>query len=158
MTGTNQELKVNSNWQQKGIFTDDINNDMGTLVKYNSTRIVVENEAVWGVDIDDTLLLWDVPKEGPMVTFTEPHTKDSITVPINENNIRLLKEKKARGAYIILWSQGGWEYAKTVADALGLHDYIDLIMTKPIGIIDDLEAHAWMPKAVNIPHTKNYKK
>lgn len=119
---------------------------------------VIASEHIWCTDIDDTLLLWDAPKEGPMVEFVEPHSGETINVPINENNIRLMKEKKSRGATIVLWSQGGWEYAEVVAKALNIESYVDFVMTKPSGLIDDLEAHAWMPKAVNIPHTKNYKK
>lgn len=148
------KLFLNKSSTKSGIFTENDSNDEGATPE----PLVVRSESPWGVDIDDTLLLWDVPKEGAMVTFTEPHTGDSITVPINENNIRLLKEKKSRGAFIILWSQGGWEYGNAVATALGIRQYVNLIMTKPIGLIDDLEASAWMPKAINIPHTKNYKK
>ncbi len=141
--------------KSKGIFTDDACEE---LIYIPNTPHVLKNDHPWAVDIDDTLLLWDVPKKDPMVTFTEPHSGDSITVPINENNIRLLKEKKSRGALVILWTQGGYEYGDVVATALNIREYVDIIMTKPVGLIDDLEAHAWMPKAVNIPHTKNYKK
>lgn len=120
---------------------------------------VVDNDIIWVTDVDDTLLLWDVkPGQIPGVSFKEPHLGNNITVAINENNIRLMKEKKKRGATIILWSQGGYEYAEAVAKALNITEYVDYVMTKPSGVIDDLEASAWMPKAVNIPHTKNYKK
>lgn len=151
--------------KNKGIFTDGetegptIIVGAGSALKYTPPQpLVLRNDRPWGVDIDDTLLLWDAPKEGPMVTFIEPHSGDEITVPINENNIRLLKEKKARGCSIVLWTQGGYEYANAVATALNIRGHVDLIMGKPEGIIDDLEASAWMPKAVNIPYTKNYKK
>lgn len=120
---------------------------------------VINDDCIWCVDIDDTLLLWDECRStNSTVEFTEPHSKDKIIVAINENNIRLMKEKKSRGATVILWSQGGYEYAESVAKALCLEEYVDFIMTKPVGLIDDLEANHWMPKAVNIPHTKNYKK
>lgn len=120
---------------------------------------VINDDNIWCTDIDDTLLMWDIDKHtNPYVDFIEPHSGDNIRVAINENNIRLLKEKKSRGNTIILWSQGGYEYAEAVAKALNLVEYIDFVMNKPIGLIDDLEASAWMPKAVNILHTKNYKK
>lgn len=121
---------------------------------------VVENDHPWGVDIDDTLLLWDVPVNTPgvrVVEFQEPHLKDITRAVVNENNLRLMKEKKHRGCFIILWSQGGYEYAKAVRDALHLQDYVDLIMTKPVGLIDDLPSSAWLPGPVNIPYNKNYK-
>jgi predicted phosphatase len=119
----------------------------------------IDNDVVWVVDIDDTLLLWDIQDVTvPYTRFTEPHLGNYIRVHVNVNNIRLMKEKKKRGATIILWSQGGYEYAEVVAKALDITKYVDYVMTKPVGVIDDLEASAWMPKAVNIPYTKNYKK
>lgn len=124
-------------------------------------NMIIQNDYVWGVDIDDTLLLWDVPLDTPgvrIVEFQEPHLKDITRAVINENNLRLMKEKKVRGCFIILWSQGGYEYAIHVANALYINDYVDMIMTKPVGLIDDLPSSAWLPQPVNIPYTKNYKK
>jgi hypothetical protein len=119
---------------------------------------LIKSELVWCVDVDDTLVIWGADKHlHPTIDFVEPHSKDEIKVVVNLNNIRLLKEKKARGCFIVLWSQGGWEYAAEIATALKLNDFIDIVMTKPTGIIDDLHPSEWMPGNVNIPHTKNYK-
>lgn len=134
--------------------------DIGTILEYKPSN-VVENDHPWGCDIDDTLLLWDVPvgtENTNSVEFIEPNCGQSIHVVINDNNIRLLKEKKARGCYIVLWSQGGFKYCRAVRDALKLYDHVDLVMTKPVGLIDDLPPSAWLPNPVNIPYTKNYKK
>lgn len=131
------------------------------IVKYELPKdIVIENDHPWGVDIDDTLLLWDVPVTTPgvkTVTFLHPTLGYTISVVINENNLLLMKEKKGRGCFIVLWSQGGYEYGRVVRDALNLQGFVDLIMTKPVGLIDDLPSSAWLPSPVNIPHTKNYK-
>jgi hypothetical protein len=121
---------------------------------------VLRNENPWASDIDDTLLMWDVPlsEDVPTVDILDPLTKTNIRVAVNENNLRLVKEKKARGHAIILWSQGGPEYAEAVAIALGITDIVDVAMGKPVGIIDDLPCTAWLPASVNIAYTKNYKR
>lgn len=119
----------------------------------------IHSESVWACDIDDTLIIWNADTTGnKTITFTEPHTNDIITVVVNENNIRLLKEKKSRGSFIILWSQGGWQYAETIAVALGIEKYVDIVMSKPVGLIDDLPAEKWLPNPVNIDYRTNYKK
>lgn len=122
---------------------------------------VIRNDHPWGCDIDDTLLLWDVPLDTPgvrVVEFQEPHLKDITRAVVNENNLRLMKEKKQRGCFIVLWTQGGYAYAESVMKALFIENYVDLVMTKPVGLIDDLPSSAWLPPSINIPYTKNYKK
>ena len=93
-----------------------------------------------------------------IVEFIEPHGGQLVRVVVNENNIRLLKEKKARGCFIVLHSQGGYKYSVAVRNALEITDYVDLTMTKFVGLIDDLPSSVWLPNPINIPYTKNYKK
>jgi phosphoserine phosphatase len=122
--------------------------------------IVVDKDQVWCTDIDDTLLLWNVSidKDIKYVEFIEPLLNERMRVAVNVNNLRLMKEKKARGCAIVLWSQGGPIYVEAVAKALGITHIVDIAMGKPIGVIDDLPCTAWMPESVNIHHDKNYKK
>lgn len=84
----------------------------------NKKRLVV------AFDIDDTLIL---PSVATGLSRDTP----------NYENIAIYKWFQAQGAYMIIWSGGGIDYAKTWADKLGLmasefrvkqkYDDIDLV-------------------------------
>ena len=119
---------------------------------------VVDNEQVWMVDVDDSLVLWDFEDNeiGPIPIIC-PYDGTTYKLLPHSGNIRLLKEKKARGAHITVWSQGGWKWAEAVVKALCLMHHVDIIQSKPIGIIDDLPSEAWMPKSTYIPINSKWK-
>lgn len=117
----------------------------------------IRSEQVWYVDIDGTLVLWDAPQDQKKISMWDSVSSALIWLAPNYNNIRLLKEKKHRGCFIIVHSLGGWEYAEAVIKALCLTDFVDIVMNKPTGIIDDMSASEWMPKNVNIPADVKYK-
>lgn len=97
-------------------------------------------------DVDDTLVIWQVnPPEdfmdrivmiadatGPVAV--QPHTK----------HIKLLKEHKKNGDIIVVWSQGGSDWAEAVVKGLKLEEYVDLIIAKPALYYDDLPPEQWM--------------
>jgi hydroxymethylpyrimidine pyrophosphatase-like HAD family hydrolase len=102
------------------------------------------------VDVDDTLLMWDLP-EGVMLNderlidvgcrgYTE-------RLMPNKHNIDLLKKLAARGHAIIVWSGGGADWAEAAVNALGLGKYVTVIMGKPTYYIDDIfNPKEWMGK------------
>ena len=113
-------------------------------------------------DVDDTLVKWgSCPPE-------EIFTAIPITCPVgkvydedgneteslkwteylrpHKKHIEQLKQHKLRGHTIIVWSQGGWEWANAVVKALELEKYVDLVMEKPCWIYDDIPASEFMPK------------
>lgn len=101
-----------------------------------------KNDHVICFDVDDTLVMWDYPINldswivrvgGYQVT---PHLY----------HIEAIKKAKARGHYVIVWSQGGQEWASEVVRTLQLQDYVDLVMCKPKWIFDDLPPDAWMKR------------
>ena len=118
---------------------------------------VVESEQIWVCDIDDTVILWDIEqfKTTELIHITCPYDGKQYAVKPHEGNIQLVKEKRARGCFVMLWSQGGYQWARTVAEALGLE--VDLILSKPIGVIDDLEPVEWMPSPTYIPVDAKWK-
>lgn len=95
-------------------------------------------------DVDDTLVLHDrhdLPDEdvllidvGDMVFSVHPHTK----------HIERLKEHKQSGDTVVVWSQGGSEWAEIVVNVLGLTEYVDVCLTKPHFYYDDLMAFQFM--------------
>lgn len=101
---------------------------------------VVENEWLSMWDVDDTLCLWGKPQDPRAIEFIDPHDKQIHLLVPHERHIKLLKDFKARGYTIIVWSGGGYEWAETVVKTLGLEDYVDFAMTKPMKYIDDLPA------------------
>lgn len=80
-----------------------------------------------------------------------------ICVQPNLNTIRLLQEKKHQGYTVIVWSQGGAEWAEAVVNAVGLRGVVDFTFKKPKGYVDDLPSSAWMGEQIFIPADRRYK-
>lgn len=108
---------------------------------------VLENENIVCIDVDDTLVIWNVPpgREGETVLFNNFGYAEWL-LP-HQAHIRLLKQFKVRGQHVIVWSQGGYQWAREVVKCLGLENYVDAVMSKPKWIIDDLPASAWMKRS-----------
>ena len=84
-------------------------------------------------DVDDTLIMWECDPDDPTVLYIDglkcrPHLK----------HIELLKNLKAIGWNIVIWSQGGADHAANVIKHLELEKYVDVVMSKPEMIVDDL--------------------
>ena len=101
-------------------------------------------------DVDDTLIMW-------VTNMTEEQEKRSVMVEDGNNYtfhipntpmIEKLKEHKMKGDDVVVWSQGGADWAEAVVIALDLERYVDVILTKPTHYYDDLEIDAWMPKRI----------
>lgn len=101
-------------------------------------------------DVDDTLIYWNWPKTNEQQTITlYPHSdKEPITFAVNSEMVEQLKKHWARKHAIVVWSQGGWQWAEQVVKALNLQDYVDLVIEKPSWLYDDLPAKAFMPKSL----------
>lgn len=117
---------------------------------------VIKSEMLWFFDVDGTLISYDPSSDFKLYDIVT--NIKSIRYMPNDNNIRLLMEKKSRGCTIVVWSQGGFDHAVNVVRALNLEQYVDYCMTKPAGIVDDLEPSEWLPRRVFIPIDVNYKK
>jgi len=48
-----------------------------------------------------------------------------------------LKEKYGDRVDIVVWSTGGKKYAREAVDKAGISEYVDIVMSKPIYIVDD---------------------
>lgn len=116
---------------------------------------VYDGEMVVTFDVDDTLVMWPEndrfrinqassaqPSEGSIeipagygtgVFHLVPHTK----------HIELLKNMKARGHVVVVWSAAGVKHAESVVKTLKLEPYVDVVMTKPCKYVDDLKVESW---------------
>ncbi len=78
------------------------------------------------VDVDDTLVRTVGTKRIPMVA-----------------TVQHVRQLKIDGAQLFCWSAGGSDYAKQVANELGLLDCFVAFVPKPNVMIDDQEPAAW---------------
>lgn len=99
-------------------------------------------------DVDDTLVIWDwkaVDPEGKgLIKIQDPNSGHTELVLPHERHVKLLKQFKARGHTVVVWSQGGWDWASIVVKSLGLESVVDFCMSKPDWYVDDLPAVAFM--------------
>lgn len=90
-------------------------------------------------DVDDTLVLWREPRDGET-----PIQIDTFNLTVSTKHVRCLKEHAARKHPIVVWSQGGADWAETVVVALGLEKYVDLVISKPRWFYDDMSPKIWL--------------
>jgi len=119
----------------------------------------IKSEQIICVDIDSTLLLWDAPMLGASyVKFSDPYDGEQKWVAAHLAHIKILKDRKARGATILVWSQSGHAWAKAAIEALKLEPWVDFVASKPIAIIDDLPASEWLQERIYLSPTSQYGK
>jgi hypothetical protein len=108
---------------------------------------VISNDNIVAFDVDDTLVFWDIPADrlGDAIEF-DSFGQKVLLLP-HLKHVEMMRRFKARGHFVIVWSQGGYEWAEEVIKKLGAQDAVDLVMTKPKWIIDDLPPNLWMTRA-----------
>lgn len=110
-------------------------------------RVHSATRSVW-CDVDNTLVIWDWQEVSPdgvgCIDITDPSDKVSVRVYVHNRHVELLKQFKARGHTVWVWSQGGSAWAAAVCTALGLENIVDEVVDKPSWYIDDLPASVWM--------------
>ena len=102
---------------------------------------VIKSELVVGVDIDDTLLMWDSPNvDGPNKVTIEFANKKVYLTP-HQYHIDLLHMYHQRGYYIVFWSANGYNHAEQAVKVLGLESLASEdsghVQSKPCKHMDD---------------------
>lgn len=108
---------------------------------------VTENDNVVCFDVDETLVMWSWPPQFDGDTIQFDNFGYKTTLLPHQKHIDLMKQFKARGHYVIVWSQGGYQWAREVVKTLGIEDYVDEVKTKPKWCVDDLPPQAWMTRS-----------
>lgn len=103
-----------------------------------SSPLYIENEMIIYFDCDDTLVMYNV--NGKKLDFVDPYSKENISLVPHKKQIKLLKDFKARGYKVVVWTAAGAIWAKEVVNKLKLNNYVDLIISKPLKYVDDLPA------------------
>ncbi len=100
--------------------------------------IKIDNEHLVAFDVDQTLFMH---REGIFDEYViNPYSKSKVYGFLNQNHLELLKQYKARGLFVIVWSKAGVLWAEAVIKHYKLEPYVDLITTKFDRYVDDLEA------------------
>ena len=94
-------------------------------------------------DVDSTLIEWVGNGSTLPISYLGPELvlRDGdfwYTVAPIEIHVNLMKEFKAVGWQLVVWSAGGADHAERVVKLLGMEDYVDLIVSKPEVYVDDL--------------------
>jgi predicted phosphatase len=121
---------------------------------------IIDRESTIFIDVDDTLVMWGIKaKKGQkLIQITDPYSGDQVYLMPHAGHIKVLKDRKARGSCIIVWSAGGYKWAEKVVKALNLEAYVDFVMTKPHMYIDDKAASEFMQERLYIPFENGYGK
>lgn len=90
-------------------------------------------------DVDDTLVIYSDKFKEEQILF-ECYGLKYYLAPHLEH-IELLKQHKASGYKIVVWSHQGGEWAETVCNKLGISHLVDHFISKPTIFYDDLPAN-----------------
>lgn len=119
-------------------------------------KVIKSHKAIF-FDVDDTLLMPNyhtLPhEECDLAILSDPISGFSKKFLKHKRHIELMEQFKARGHTIIVWSQGGYQWAQNAVKALGIESIVDVIMSKPDWFVDDLPSSAFMPKNIYLHPT-----
>jgi len=113
--------------------------------------MIIDNEKIVCFDIDKTLVKPSLDGDVVLSLYGIEGT-----YKIFHKNVEQIKTHLARGWYIIVWSNNGPGWAKTVIDYLKIDQNKIQIMNKPIKIFDDEDATVWMPKRIHLHEDEIY--
>lgn len=119
--------------------------------------LTLEHEQIRPFDVDNCLVMHDLGDSADIIKVENPYSDETILLRPNRNMIRILKEEYARGGTILVWSRGGYKWAKAVVLALNLEQYVTLTMSKPVVYFDDTLVADWLMDKVFIGPDAKYK-
>ena len=108
---------------------------------------VIKGDQTVFFDVDDTLVMWNKIGEDTKLPFDNYGSIEMLTP--HQVHIDELKAHKQMGKTIVVWSQGGWEWCKSVVETLELEEFVDVCMNKPDIYYDDLAPVWWMQESRN---------
>jgi hypothetical protein len=121
---------------------------------WEETMFKLSDKPTLYVDVDDTLVMWNAHEAAEGAAENDflnlPSAGEIVTVFPHRPHINILRQFKARGQNVVVWSQGGSDWAETVVKALGIEHLVDAIVTKPNWFIDDIPATVFLPDSNRI--------
>jgi predicted phosphatase len=109
---------------------------------------VIPNDRILAVDVDGTLV--DTLNHITISPYLVLNYGNSIykLAPRRFNIDLMIHHKRVRGYFIMVWSANGVVWAERVVKLLGLEQYVDLVITKPLEYIDDKPVEQWMTNRI----------
>lgn len=89
------------------------------------------------IDTDETLILPYRSGDFDTIKIKMPGNDFFTEKSVHRTHVRQLKALKERGYKVFVWSHNGYNHSENVVRALGLEDYVDFCLSKPIKTIDD---------------------
>lgn len=108
-------------------------------------QIIKEDKIIF-YDVDDCLVFWPEhlkynPEDIIEIDSLYPIIGGEQTYKLtpNHNVIEDLKNKSKQEFFIIVWSAAGYEHAEEIVEKLGIIFFVNIVMSKPLYIVDDLK-------------------
>lgn len=95
---------------------------------------VLETELLAAFDVDNTLIIPNINGTHVIKFAGEDLRFDPVW-----SHVKLLKSWKERNYHITVWSHNGYRHALNVVKCLELEKYVDVVSSKPIKHVDDME-------------------
>lgn len=107
---------------------------------------VHRNEVVFAVDVDGTLVSLKKYSayDKNVLAVHNPYVNEDRYLRVHKSHVQIVKEMLGRGRLVLVWSASGFGWAEATVKALGLNHKNLVVMTKPIGHMDDLDCTHWM--------------
>jgi hypothetical protein len=124
---------------------------------------VIKKDITVPIDVDKTLVFWtpEGQKRHVLSRKVDYYGEDVYVIPHKEH-CQLVRAMLARGRNVIVWSGNGHSWAENVINmlhAIGELPNIDdiIVMSKPVGYVDDMPCDTWMGNRIYIqPHSNPY--
>jgi hypothetical protein len=120
--------------------------------------ITIKSENVKPFDVDGTLICAPEDSTYQLDVLDPIFPGQLLRVGVNRAMVRLLREEASRGAYIIVWSRGGYAWASEIVRALDLKKEVSLVLSKPLVYFDDCDVQDWLKDRVFIRPDIKYKR
>lgn len=105
-------------------------------------KVISGNKFVY-FDVDDTLIDWNKRNTEKSLCFQDSSGGIWQMEPKWEI-VKRLKAHKKNGDTIVVWSQGGWDWAMEVVETLGIEQHVDVVLSKPHEYYDDIHCNEFM--------------
>lgn len=106
--------------------------------------IELNNEKVLMVDVDHTLIVWELSDYPDLERLTVDFNGYRTELGIHKKNVNLLKKFAKLGYSVVVWSRSGASWASCISKALKIEDYVTACMSKPLFYLDDQDCKKWM--------------
>lgn len=106
----------------------------------NPNLKVLEYDFVATFDVDETLIAWGTG----MNNITIHHNGIDMQGRIMQKHVDRIKMHKFWGNGVVVWSKSGKSFAWAVVQALGVEEYVDIVMAKPSWYYDDKKCEDFM--------------